>query len=496
MKDYSFGNYICALRMGLGLSQFQLGTLVGVSDKAVSKWENGDAKPRLSTCRRLAKVLGVDVNELLSCEQYVTIPARKELDKMNQELWLQAYERLKIYGEVPPAACWSRLSSEEAALRGTDAVQGFAVLGKIAEEAKRHNSAIIVGGALNSSFAAWLFGATEVNPLPPHYRCPQCGKTEFVADAADGFDLPLKKCACGADLIRDGHDIPWEGYAKQEQGATYVELRVSEKFKPLAVRVLKAFYGGKAELLPVIMSEKGSNWSFERYVVMPAYKDSPKLAADGFWHVDAETYWQWQERELTFSFICSAQLSGLQALAETTKTALPDPLSLINPQMIAALYAQRQEKLAFITKVTDGKEDCDFDLLLRLDGLSHATGAWEENGEELVADGIAAFREVPAYREDIFNAIENKLRHCGARDNGLALQVMEQARKAKFFKGGVPQDMEKLLLSLGLPEWYPGYLAKVQYLFPKGHGVAYLLVELICQWYHINYPAAFAECMK
>lgn len=127
MKDYSFGNYICALRTGLGLSQFQLGTLVGVSDKAVSKWENGDAKPRISTCHRLAAVLGVSINELLSCEQEIAIPARKELEKMNSKLWKEAYLRLSIYGEHPPAACFSRLASEEAALCGTDAIQGFAL---------------------------------------------------------------------------------------------------------------------------------------------------------------------------------------------------------------------------------------------------------------------------------------------------------------------------------------------------------------------------------
>ena len=116
MKDYSFGNYICALRTGLGLSQFQLGTLVGVSDKAVSKWENGDSKPRLATCNRLAEVLGVSVNELLSCKQYVTITARKEINKLNRKLWKQAYERLNTYGETPPIECWSRLAAEKAAL--------------------------------------------------------------------------------------------------------------------------------------------------------------------------------------------------------------------------------------------------------------------------------------------------------------------------------------------------------------------------------------------
>mgnify|MGYP004686792535 CR=1 FL=1 len=45
MRDYSFGNFISALRVRRGLSQYQLGALVGVSDKAVSKWENGVSKP-------------------------------------------------------------------------------------------------------------------------------------------------------------------------------------------------------------------------------------------------------------------------------------------------------------------------------------------------------------------------------------------------------------------------------------------------------------------
>ena len=200
MKDYSFGNYICTLRTRHGLSQFQLGALVDVSDKAVSKWENGDAKPRISTCRRLAEIFGITLNELLSCEQYITTPARKELDKMNRNLWKQSYERLSIYGSTPPAACWSRLAAEETALHGTDAVQSFAALANIQEAARSAGAVITVTGDINSSYAAWLFGATKVNPLQPHYRCPVCGKTEFVSDVADGFDLPEK-----AVLMRSIH---------------------------------------------------------------------------------------------------------------------------------------------------------------------------------------------------------------------------------------------------------------------------------------------------
>ena len=54
MRDYSFGNFISTLRMRKGLSQYQLGVLVGVSDKAVSKWENGASKPRINTIRKIS----------------------------------------------------------------------------------------------------------------------------------------------------------------------------------------------------------------------------------------------------------------------------------------------------------------------------------------------------------------------------------------------------------------------------------------------------------
>ena len=492
MKDYSFGNYICALRTGLGLSQFQLGTLVGVTDKAVSKWENGDAKPRLATCYRLTEVLGVGINELLSCEQYITIPARKELDKMNQKLWNEAYESLSLYGKNPPAICWSRLAAEEAALQGTDAIQAYAVLGRIKAEALVHHTAIIVGGTIGSSFAAWLYGATEVNPLPPHYICVECGKVEFVSDIDDGFDLPTKKCSCGKEFNRDGHCIPFEGYAKAEQNGTHIELRVSDNFKPIAVKILLDFYSGVAEVLPVKLHDKDDAWTVERYVILPEHKPKPALANDGFWHVDFEAYWQWHEDETTYTFLINDQLNKIEKLREVTGVNPPNPWEQMTPQMAEELYHRRCEKLSFITdKLT--KENHDFDLLLRIDLLSHATGAWMENGEQLIMRGKATFREIPAAREDIFNTISKALEQNGIRDNGLALLVMERTRKGLFCSRGMPEDIEKLLLSLGLPKWYPDYLKKVKYLFPKAHCIAYLLVDIIDEWYHMQYPQAYKK---
>ncbi len=65
MNDYRFGNFIYELRTEKGLSQSELGKILGVSNKAVSKWENGEAKPRSGKLALLAETLGVTVGELL-----------------------------------------------------------------------------------------------------------------------------------------------------------------------------------------------------------------------------------------------------------------------------------------------------------------------------------------------------------------------------------------------------------------------------------------------
>ncbi len=65
MNDYQFGNRLLSLREGLGLSQSELGELVGVSNKAVSKWETGAAKPGVATLSKLALALQVSLDELL-----------------------------------------------------------------------------------------------------------------------------------------------------------------------------------------------------------------------------------------------------------------------------------------------------------------------------------------------------------------------------------------------------------------------------------------------
>ena len=108
MRDYDFGIRLADLRRAKGYSQFQLGTLVGVTDKAVSKWENGTAKPRVSVIMKLAAILGVTMEELLYDSQEDSQNDGKELKKLKSELWREAENRMRILlpAWVPELMSW------------------------------------------------------------------------------------------------------------------------------------------------------------------------------------------------------------------------------------------------------------------------------------------------------------------------------------------------------------------------------------------------------
>jgi len=126
MKDYSFGNFICELRQRNGLSQFQLGTLVGVSNKAISKWENGAAMPKMATCHKLALVLGVSVDELLACKYHTPADAEKGIFAMKKELWKMVQSCLHdVYGDYPHVSILGRYETERQMLLSNDLIVHF-----------------------------------------------------------------------------------------------------------------------------------------------------------------------------------------------------------------------------------------------------------------------------------------------------------------------------------------------------------------------------------
>ena len=71
--NYQIGNFICEQRREKGLTQKQLGDMLGVTNKAVSKWENGSAVHRVQLLPKLAELLGCSQEELfLGYKQHKT----------------------------------------------------------------------------------------------------------------------------------------------------------------------------------------------------------------------------------------------------------------------------------------------------------------------------------------------------------------------------------------------------------------------------------------
>ena len=131
----------------------------------------------------------------------------------DEEIQTMTYSKARrLYGENLPKIVEDRITQELKPI----IAHGFSVLYLIAQRLvkKSNDDGYLVGsrGSVGSSFVATMTGITEVNPLPPHYRCPKCQYSKFFTDGSVncGYDLEDKNCpVCGYPLTKDGHDIPF-----------------------------------------------------------------------------------------------------------------------------------------------------------------------------------------------------------------------------------------------------------------------------------------------
>lgn len=137
---------------------------------------------------------------------HFTMPGAEDL--LRDLVWRRAQV---LYGTPLPCPLFRRLNTEWLAICQNGHASLYWLAHLLVQESEQNGYHTEPYGSAGSSFVAFLAGITHINPLPPHYRCPQCRYTEFSEAAACGYDLPEKLCPrCKTVLERDGQDLSAE----------------------------------------------------------------------------------------------------------------------------------------------------------------------------------------------------------------------------------------------------------------------------------------------
>jgi len=103
MDQIKIGKFIAACRKKATLTQLQLAQMLGITDKAISKWERGITMPDTSIMLELCDILGISVNELLSGEKI----NMENNDQKNQQLLLDMTKELEAKNRTIRTSMWA-----------------------------------------------------------------------------------------------------------------------------------------------------------------------------------------------------------------------------------------------------------------------------------------------------------------------------------------------------------------------------------------------------
>lgn len=488
-------------------------------------------------------------------EKFHPIPAEGKLYSpmipgADEQIRSMSYARAHdLYGENLPAVVQARLDQELKPI----IEHGFSVLYLIAHKlVKKSNvDGYLVGsrGSVGSSFIATMTGITEVNPLPPHWRCPHCQHSEFVEDGSygSGFDLPDKKCpVCETPLVKDGHDIPFavflgfDGdkvpdidlnfasvYQARAQKYTselfgkdnayragtittvadktaygyvrkFYEDRDQKKRGAFLQRIVNGCLGTKRTTgqhpAGVMVVPRNMDIHFFTPVQRPAdKKDSNTITT----HFDYHSISSRLVKLDNLGHDDPTMIKMLEVLTHRDPQTIPfdDPATLSLFHSTEALGLSPDELGA--TSGTFGIPEFRTSFTRQMIDDTHPScfsdlvriSGFSHGTNVWLDNAQELIRAGTCTLRDAISARDDimmYLIHKGI-DPLLAFNTMEQVRKGKGIK---PNVVEKLKAG-GIPDWYIGACQKIKYLFPRAHATAYVMMAYRIAFCKVHYPLAF-----
>ncbi len=473
-----------------------------------------------------------------------------EIPGANGKVKEMTYNQAKeMYGDPLPDIIANRIEEELSSIID----QGYAVIYYISYKLtkKSMEDGYLVGsrGSVGSSLVATLCEITEVNPMPPHYRCPSCKFSEFIQDGSvgSGVDLPDKNCpSCTEELIKDGYDIPFAVFMGfHGEKVPDIDLNFSGEYQPRAHEYIEEYFGKESVFRAGTIGTiaKKTAYGFVRGYYNELGKAPRQAEIDRLvegctgtkrttgqhpgglmivpQNMDIHSFCPVQHpadnkdsqvKTTHFDYgAISSRLLKLDVLGHDVPTIIHmlETMTRVNALEIPL---DDQETIEIFSKtdplgVSQDEIGCPVGTLgIPEFGTSFVRQMLEDTrptsfSELIRISGLSHGTDVwlnnaqdlvAQDKVDLNQVISTRddimvyLMYKGM-DPQTAFTIMERVRKSK----GLPDDLIQKMKDLEIPDWYIESCLKIKYLFPKAHAVAYTMMSFRIAYFKVYHPAAF-----